>query len=498
MRVDNHISFSRSVVQRVHSQHADSRREIHFFRYGLMLLAMFALLMASMKPVRAASLPDFQSLVEAQSAAVVKVTVTTSGSKGGSLADKIPGMPEGGEVPEFFRHFFDQLPKQQPKGRKGQGFGSGFILSKDGYIATNAHVVDGADEVLVSLRDRHEYRAEIIGMDKRTDIALLKIEADNLSTVQLGDSDKLKVGQWVLAIGSPFGFEYTATQGIISALSRTLPDGTYVPFIQTDAAVNPGNSGGPLFDTDGNVIGINSQIYTRSGGYMGLSFAIPINVVKNVTEQLKATGHVSRGWLGVMIQDMSQNLAESFGLEKPQGALVAQVTPDSPADAAGLKSGDVIIRYNDEPIQRSSDLPPKVGTTAVGSKVPVVVLRGGKEKNLKVTIAKLEEAANTATGKPATNSSRRMGVSLVELSEKELKDAGLAHGVAVEAVTPGSAAAKAGLRKGDIIVSFNRQAVDSIASLRKRVNKAPAGQALPLLVQRGSGSLFIAVTLSEQ
>ena len=275
---------------------------------------------------------------------MVKISVTTERK----LTSAQPNTPQfdSEQVPEFFRRYFENLPQQpSPRSHQGGGFGSGFVLSQDGFIVTNAHVVKDATEITVSLPDRRQFDATLIGSDVRTDLALLKVDATALPVLELGDSDDLNVGQWVLAIGSPFGFEYTATQGIVSALSRSLPDGNYVPFVQTDVAVNPGNSGGPLFDLDGKVVGVNSQIYSRSGGYMGLSFAIPVNVVKTVTEQLKNNGYVSRGWLGVSIQNLDKSLADSFGLDRPEGALVSKVTADSPAAKAGIQTGDVILGF---------------------------------------------------------------------------------------------------------------------------------------------------------
>ena len=302
----------------------------------------------------AGTLPDFSGLVESEGDAVVKISVTTDVTK--TASNGMPGFdPE--QMPEQFRRFFEQFPQNPaPEQRRGTGFGSGFIISEDGYIITNAHVVDNASEILVGLQDRREYPAELIGSDPTTDIALLKLEASNLPVVTIGDSEDLRVGEWVLAIGSPFGFEHTATQGIVSALARSLPDGTYVPFIQTDVAVNPGNSGGPLFNTDGEVIGVNSQIYSRSGGYQGLSFSIPINVAISVADQLKDNGFATRGWLGVAIQNVDQALAKSFGLDKPSGALVAQVTAGSPAENGGLESGDIILEFNGKSVDYSLSL----------------------------------------------------------------------------------------------------------------------------------------------
>jgi serine protease Do len=458
-------------------------------RFYLALL-LFALVSAQSS---AASLPDFGALVENNSAAVVNIR-STGATPTANL--NTPDMFEG--MPEQFRRFFEDMPKRGiPRAPFSQAQGSGFIISEDGYILTNGHVVANAQEVFVKLVDRREFKADVIGVDENSDIALLKIDAGNLPTVTLGDSTKLKVGDWVLAIGSPFGFEYTATQGIVSALSRSLPDGTYVPFIQTDVAVNPGNSGGPLFDMDGNVIGINSQIFSRSGGYMGLSFAIPINVAMNVVDQLKTQGFVTRGWLGVAIQDMNQKLAESFDLDRPEGALVANVTADSPADKGGIQAGDVIVRFNNKEVTRSSALPPLVGSTAVGSKVPVEVLRDSKRRTLHITIGELKN-----TSRPLAQSGQiekgRLGLAAMDLDDQQRQELGLENrGVLVKSLQDDSPAAEAGIQPEDVILSFNRKDVHSAAELSEMVEKAPTDKPIVVLVQRGQGTLFLPVVLPE-
>jgi len=341
------------------------------------------LLMALVIPnANARSLPDFETLVKEHGKAVVKITVNADQKLTSAQPPVLPREQQA--LPDFLRKYFEDGQQGKspfsapvPRGRQASGSGSGFILSHDGYVVTNAHVVDDATSIVVSLPDRRQYPATLIGADERTDIALLKVDAVDLPVLELGDSDRLNVGQWVLAIGSPFGFEHTATQGIVSALSRSLPSDSYVPFIQTDVAVNPGNSGGPLFSTDGKVVGVNSQIFSRSGGYMGVSFAIPSNVVRSVADQLKNNGFVSRGWLGVMIQNVDVKLAESFGLDRPEGALIARVTENSPAAKAGLKTGDVILSFNGRTVGSSSNLPPLVGAVPVGQSVDVDLLRGG-------------------------------------------------------------------------------------------------------------------------
>ncbi len=442
----------------------------------------------------AVELPSFNELVRQYSPAVVNIRVT-----GMTPTRPMPKLPE--DIPEPFRRFFKDLPGQgMPPGVKPQAQGSGFVISQDGYILTNAHVVTGAKELLVRLDDRREYPAKVIGSDERTDIALLKIDAGHLPTVKLGDSDKLKVGDWVLAIGSPFGFERTATQGIVSAVSRNLPDDTYVPFIQTDAPVNPGNSGGPLFDTAGNVVGINSQIYSHSGGYMGLSFAIPINVAMQVTDQLKTRGYVKRGWLGVAIQDMDQPLAQSFGLEKPAGALVAGVTPDSPADKAGIKAGDVILRYDGKTIERSGNLPLLVGNTAVGTQVPVDVLRDDKTHTLALTIGELKEQPATLARNNQQGQAEKgaLGVMVADLDAQQRKVLGLDHGVLISDLAPDSPAEAAGLQPEDIILSFNHQEVKSATQLKELVKQAPTGKAVPVQVQREQNTLFLPVIIPDK
>jgi len=437
-------------------------------------------------------LPDFESLVKNQGRAVVKIAVTTERRlTSGQEFDSE-------QMPEFFRRYFENIP-QQPAPRSGGGFGSGFILSEDGFIVTNAHVVKDATEITVSLPDRRQYTATLIGSDVRTDLALLKVEASGLPVLELGDSDQLNVGEWVLAIGSPFGFEHTATQGIVSALSRSLPDGNYVPFIQTDVAVNPGNSGGPLFDLDGKVVGVNSQIYSRSGGYMGLSFAIPVNVVKTVTEQLKNTGYVSRGWLGVSIQNLDKSLADSFGLDRPQGALIASVTDDSPAAKGGLKTGDVILSFAGTDIGQSSNLPPLVGATPIGQPVDVEILRNRQRQTITLVIAELAEDREVVrTSGAADSADSRLGVTVSTLTPEQRADyGGIEYGVLVNEVDPDGVAAIAGIVSGDVLVSFNQTPVDSVETLASLVRTALAGETVAVLVQRNQNALFTALTLPE-
>jgi serine protease Do len=331
----------------------------------------------------ARTLPDFIPLVEDNAAAVVNISTTLKKSELGGKGPhgfKMPDIPENSPFYEFFKKFFGEIPEGMAPFEHRSSLGSGFIISRDGFVITNNHVVKEADEIIVRLNDRREFIAELIGTDERSDIAVLKVDATELPSVKLGNSTNLKVGEWVLAIGSPFGFDHSVTAGIISAMGRSLPNENYIPFIQTDVAINPGNSGGPLFNLKGEVIGVNSQIYSRTGGFMGLSFAVPINVVTNVYQQLRDQGHVSRGWLGVLIQDVTRELAESFGMERPHGALIAKVLPDSPAAAAGLEVGDVVIRFDGDEVSFSSDLPPMVGNSIIGNAVPVDIIRRGKNR----------------------------------------------------------------------------------------------------------------------
>ena len=417
--------------------------------------------------------PDFTQLVKQAGPAVVNISVT----KEVQTSQALP-FDEDDPMYQFFRRFAVPVPKQAPV----HGIGSGFIVSADGYILTNAHVVDGVKEVHVKLTDRREFTAKVIGTDKKTDVALIKIDAQDLPTVKIGQSGEVKVGQWVAAVGSPFGFENSVTAGIVSATSRSLPGGSYVPFIQTDVAVNPGNSGGPLFDLDGNVVGINSQIYSASGGYMGLSFAIPIDVAMNVMQQIKTAGHVTRGRIGVAVQSVNQSLAQSFGLPKPEGALVSAVDDKGPAKSAGLKAGDVILAWNDHPIDVSSDLPVLVAGTKPGTRANVKVWRDGAERTLNVTVGTMsdEKVAAADESTPDANSGK-LGL-LVQQGDQGL----------VVAQSSGPAAA-AGVQPGDVILGVNNRPVKSVAELRQAVEKA--GKHVALLVQRGEATVYVPVEL---
>ncbi len=457
--------------------------------YRIYTAALFALAALVSQTALADSLPNFSKLVEEEGDAVVKIAVF-SGGNANPAAEISPEQLE--QMPEFLRRFYD--PRQQ---RRSSGFGSGFIISDDGIVITNAHVVDGASRIRVSLADQREFDAEVIGSDKRSDIAVVKIDGANLPTVKLGDSDNVRVGEWVLAIGSPFGFEHTATQGIVSAVARNLPDETYVPFIQSDAAVNPGNSGGPLFNTDGEVIGVNSQIYSRTGGYQGLSFAVPINVAKSIAEQLQSKGYASRGWLGVAIQDVDRSLAESFGLDRPTGALVSQIIANSPAEAAGLKAGDIILSFNEKTVDSSSKLPPIVGAVIPETTVPVEILRNGVEKTMQVKIAELEEEKRVVKVKDVAPNDG-LGVTVEELAQSDLEQLGLENGLLIKRVEPDSPAEESGLQPGDILVSINQQTVESVDQLASLAKNLPREKSLPILVQRGDNRTFIPLTIPDE
>jgi serine protease Do len=450
-----------------------------------------------------ASLPDFTDLVEEASPAVVNIS-TRQKLPERAVAGQ-PGLPDLEGLPPMFREFFERSIPQAPRNpggrqREAQSLGSGFIISPDGYIMTNNHVVADADEIIVRLSDRSELEAKLIGADPRSDVALLKVEAKDLPVVRLGKADDLKVGEWVLAIGSPFGFDHSVTAGIVSAKGRNLPSDSYVPFIQTDVAINPGNSGGPLFNLQGEVVGINSQIFTRSGGFMGLSFAIPMEVAMQVADQLKADGKVTRGWLGVVIQEVNKDLAESFGLDKPAGALVAQVLEDGPADKGGLQVGDVILSLNGKPIIMSADLPHLVGGLKPGEKAELDVVRDGSRKKLDVTIGTLpeegQELASSDSAQGGERSNNRLGVTVVELTAEQKKGLDLKGGVVIKEVLNGPAA-MIGLRPGDVITHLNNQAIDSTSTFTQVAQELPKNRSVSMRVLRQGRASFITFKLAE-
>ena len=461
---------------------------------------LMVLVLALAPALATAQLPDFVDIVKKNSPSVVNISTTQKAKPPGAFPHgRIPGLPEGTPFDDFFRRFFDE---ERGRDYDARSLGSGFIVSEDGYILTNRHVIADADKIIVRLNDRRELEAKVIGSDKRSDVAVLKVDADDLPVVKIGDSNQLQVGEWVLAIGSPFDFDHTVTSGIVSALARSLPNENYVPFIQTDVAINPGNSGGPLFNMAGEVVGVNAQIYSRTGGFMGLSFAIPIDLAMDVAEQLKNHGQVSRGWLGVLIQDVTRELAESFGLSKPQGALISQVLPDSPAEKAGLKVGDVIVEFNGRNIPTSSALPPMVGVTPIDKPVKVKVLREGKYKNLRVMIGELpseESLAEAATGDVAGGAVEgRLKLKAMDLSNQQRKEWGIAkNGVLVSKIEEGPAFS-AGIREGDVIMMINNESVKDIKHFRELVEDLPAGKPVAVLVQRQDGPVFLALKLPQE
>ncbi|MEM7294574.1 MAG: Do family serine endopeptidase, partial [Pseudomonadota bacterium] len=452
----------------------------------------------------ARELPNFIDLVEDNHKAVVNISTTRT-------TRTAPALPPGVEIPdlenspfgELLRKFFEERG-ELPRGREEPAsLGSGFIISKDGYVLTNQHVVDGADEIIVRLHDRRQLVAELIGKDERSDIALLKLDADDLPVVQIGESEALRVGEWVLAIGSPFGFDHSVTAGIVSAKGRALPSENYTPFIQTDVAINPGNSGGPLFNLDGEVVGINSQIYSRTGGFMGLSFAIPIELAMSVADQLRDKGSVSRGWLGVIIQEVTRGLAESFEMDRAHGALIAQILPGSPAENSDLRVGDVIVEFNGDPVERSSSLPPLVGRAPIDEKARVEVIREGDRKTLFIEIGELPGtnplAQGAITEPPKTvAATAKLGIAVTTLAAETRESVGIeSGGVEVTRVEEG-AARDAGVVVGDVIVSIDNKSITDPAQFEKLLENIEPGRTVPMLLQREQGPIFLAVKIAEE
>jgi serine protease Do len=464
-------------------------------------------------PVRAQapaqSLPDFADLVERAAPAVVNIRTTTrlSAVHGRGGAPQIPGLDENDPFYEFFRRFFPQpqpgQPPQQRPGPRGdrqvpRGLGSGFIISADGYVMTNHHVVEGSEQITVTLADKREYSAKLIGSDQRTDVALLKIDATGLPSIKIGDPNRLRVGEWVIAIGSPFGLESTVTAGIVSAKARET--GEFLPFIQTDVAVNPGNSGGPLINMRGEVVGINSQIFTTSGAFAGISFAIPIDEAMRVQDQLRASGRVIRGRIGVTIGAVSREVSEAIGLGKPQGALVTAVDPDGPAAKAGIEAGDVVLRFDGRAIESQSDLPRIVGATKPGSKVTMNVWRKGAPRDVQVTVVEMAQEQQAArrgepTPRPAVPANA-LGLTVSDLTPDRLKELGVKSGVQVDAVD--GPAASAGLRQGDVILSMNNVDVTSAKQFNEQVAKLDRKRNVALLVRRGDSTQFLIVRPADR
>jgi serine protease Do len=472
---------------------------------ALAIAGTVALMPARPVAAQVRGLPDFTELVEQVGPSVVNIR-TLERARPSAGAN---GMDE--DMQEFFRRFFGQpmpgVPRQSPRPNRPErpdrapdeeqprGVGSGFILTTDGFVMTNAHVVEGADEVVVTLPDKREFKAKIVGFDKRTDVAVVKIDGTGFPAVKVGDVSRLKVGEWVMAIGSPFGLENTVTAGIVSAKQRDTGD--YLPFIQTDVAINPGNSGGPLINMRGEVVGINSQIYSRSGGFMGISFAIPIDEAIRVSEQLRVSGRVSRGRIGVQIDQVTKEVAESIGLGKPQGALVRSVESGSPADKAGLEAGDIITRFDGKVIDRATDLPRLVGSIKPGTRTSMTIFRRGGSKDLSVTVAELEaekqvrpttDKEEKPKGSPAAQS---IGLSVSELTEAQKRELKIKGGVRVDAATDG--AARAGIREGDIILSIGNTEIGSVKEFDAVVAKVDRKKAIPVLVRRGELATYLLI-----
>ena len=443
-----------------------------------------------------AELPDFSSLVEEASQSVVNVSTrqhAPQAERGASVVP--PNIPRESPWFEFFEEFFGKREMPEPR-VDPRSLGSGFVISRDGYIITNYHVIKNADEIIIRLNDRRELPAELIGTDVETDTALLKVEAEDLPVADLGSSEELKPGQWVVAIGSPFGFEYSVTAGIVSAMGRSLPSENYVPFIQTDVAVNPGNSGGPLFNLDGEVVGINSQIYSHTGGFMGVSFAVPIEVAINVVDQLREKGEVVRGWLGVYIQEITRELSESFGLEKPQGALVSSVIEDGPAEDGGIRVGDVILEFDDREIRSAGSLPPIVGRSEVGEEVDVRLLRDGEPITVAVTVGRLPEKMKEGGGERIEKTV--LGLSLADLEPAERERLGIEKGaVRVTGVTPGPARS-AGIVEGDLLLSVDNQRLNSVKEVRELIPELQRDQFVTVLIMREDRSRFLAMRIPEE
>ena len=457
-------------------------------------IALFGLLVQS---AVGKDLPDFTELVDKQGAAVVNVS-TTQIIRTPQMFQGVPNLPENDPFYEFFRRFAPQIPREQ----ESQSLGSGFIISGDGYILTNAHVVDRAEKITVRLTDKREFKAKVIGADKRTDVALLKIDATGLPKVTLGNPEQIKEGEWVLAIGSPFGFDSSVTAGIVSAKGRSLPQENFVPFIQTDVAINPGNSGGPLFNMKGEVVGINSQIYSRSGGYMGLSFSIPIDVAMDVVSQLRSSGKVTRGRIGVSIQEVTRELADSFGLPKAGGALISSVEKSGPAEKAGVRPSDVILKFDGKAVNSSADLPRIVAVTKPGNKVSVQLWRKGNTQDISLVVGEIQEESVVAqrggrSGAEGTSEiETRLGLVVSELNDQQKAELQVEGGLIVEDMK--GAAARSQLQRGDVILAVGNVEVRSLGQFNEVIKKVARGRNIALLVRRSEGTVYVSIKLDEK
>lgn len=472
-------------------------------RLGTLTFFLLATICATSVQARSlAGLPDFTRLVEQTHPAVVNISTTTQKKR--TLIDQVPGLEipdlEGTPFEDLLKKYWGEqdLPPDHGQ-RPDNSLGSGFIISADGYILTNNHVVADADEIIVRLDDRRQLIAELVGADARSDVALLKVEAGELPIATIGRSSELKVGEWVLAIGSPFGFDFSVTAGIVSAKGRALPNENYVPFIQTDVAINPGNSGGPLFNLEGEVVGINSQIYSRTGGFMGLSFAIPIEMAMDIADQLRTGGVVSRGWLGVVIQEVTRELAESFGMRTAHGALIARILPDGPAGNSELQVGDIITHFNGRKVEMSAALPPMVGQVRANTTIEVEVLRDGRMRTLEVTIGELpgeDELRNARARETAPTGQNRLAMTVEPLDDDTRNRLGIDRGgVLVSTVDDGGPAAKAGIEPGIALLSIDNAPIDSTDDFNQVLREIDTSKPVAVLVQRESGPEFLAVRI---
>src|SRR5450830_89829 len=470
------------------------------------IIAASAFLLLFASSAFSKDLPDFTDLAEKLGPSVVNISITQVVHANPNAGSPFGNLPDDPAINEFFKRFgIPGMPGMQDgqeepqQDYKSQSLGSGFIISNDGYILTNAHVVKDADEVLVKLFDKREFKAKIIGADRRTDVALIKIEATGLPKVTTAaDPAALRVGEWVIAIGSPFGLENTVTAGIVSAKGRALPQENFVPFIQTDVAINPGNSGGPLYNLTGEVVGINSQIYSRSGGSMGLSFAIPIDVAIDISNQLKSSGKITRGWLGIAIQELTKDLAESFGMKNTNGTLVAGVEKNGPADKGGLEAGDVITKFDGKSIMTSADLPRAVAATKPGRIASVEILRKGSAKTLSIGVGEMpsESAEVAQSSKPVPKAeANKIGLTLKELTPQQKRKLSGKNGLLV--IDSAGAAALAGIRRGDVILGLNNSEIQSVEQFNKQINSMVAGKTVAVLVQRAENTLYVPIKVGK-